>query len=123
MFEVNRSVAILRPKQPFLDWLKSLPGGFETEPTLHDLRENGNALLVPAVDDLDELAEFIAENCIEMFEAELADWCEEDKLWPQQRSQALFERWFDIEVHGVVTDLVAEPLERDRFQPFALDDE
>jgi hypothetical protein len=120
MYEVNRSVIILRPKQPFLDWLSALPGSFEPLPSLSELRENSNAILVPAVDRLGELAEFMAEHCIELFRAELADWCEDDRLWPQPLTPEMFAQWFDLGVHGIVTDLVEEPLERERFLPFEL---
>lgn len=123
MYEVNRSVIILRPKQSFLDWLCGLPGCFEPAPNLAELRENGNAILVPAVDRLDELQEFIAEHAVELFEAELADWCEDDSLWPNPLTPALFAEWFDIGVHGVVTDLVEESLERERFLPFDMDED
>ncbi|MBV8046000.1 MAG: VacJ [Paludibacterium sp.] len=123
MYEVNRSVIILRPKQPFLDWLQSLPGELDPALTLTELRENGNAILVPAVDRLDELHEFLSQHCLALFEAELADWCEEDRLWPQPLTPTLFAQWFDVGVHGVVTDLVEEPLERERFLPFDLSDE
>lgn len=123
MYEVNRSVIILRPQQPFLDWLRALPGGFETEPTLAALQANSNALLVPAVDHAGELTEFITEHYLTMFQAELADWCEDAQLWPAPLSTALFAQWFEISVHGVVSDLVEEPLERESFMPFDLNDD
>ncbi|BEV72421.1 MULTISPECIES: VacJ [unclassified Paludibacterium] len=121
MYEVNRSVIILRPQQPFLDWLNSLPGGFDTPPTLSALQAGSNALLVPAVDHGDELAEFIAEHYQTMFQAELADWCEDPGLWPSPLSASLFTQWFEIHLHGVVSDMVEEPLEREQFMPFDLD--
>lgn len=49
MYEVNRSVLVIKPKQPFVDWLLSLPFRFDPEEVnLLNLREDCNALLVPA---------------------------------------------------------------------------
>lgn len=117
MFEVNRSVVILKPRQPFADWLASLPGAPAV--ALDELRRNGNALLIPHVDDVDP-ADFLAEHYHALFSAELADWCEDDTLWPPTLSAALFMDWFDIDIHPVLTDLVSSPLAREAFQPFDL---
>jgi hypothetical protein len=41
---INRTVAIIKPKQPFLDWLKGLPD-WDVKLTLRELREEeGTAL-------------------------------------------------------------------------------
>lgn len=120
MFEVNRSVVILKPRQPFADWLSQLPGAPAVD--LAALRSNGNALLIPHVDDLDP-ADFLAEHFHALFCAELADWCEDDSLWPAERNAALFMDWFDIDIHPVLTDLVSAPLEREAFVPFDLDNQ
>jgi len=121
MYEVNRSIALIRPRAPFLDWLKSLPGEANDSITLDSLRRDCNALLIPAAEDFDEAVEFIAERAEELFAAELADWCEDDGLWPEL-SAALFAEWFEVEIHSVLTDLVEEELEREPFQPFELDE-
>ena len=36
--------------------------------------------------------------------------CGRKKLTPN-----LFQQWFDVEIHSVLTDLVEEPLEREQF--------
>lgn len=119
MYEVNRSVALLRPRQPFLDWLLALPG-IQGDITLEALRQNSNALLVPP-DEEGSTATFIAERATSLFEAELADWCEDETLWPADRSARGFLDWFDVEVHGILTDLVDAPLEREAFIPLDTD--
>ncbi|AUH52770.1 VacJ [Chromobacterium sp. ATCC 53434] len=121
MFEVNRSIALLRPQAPFLAWLKSLPGGIDPRLTLAELAAGGNALLIPAADDYDDARHFVQQRYRELFEAELADWCEDQSLWPQNLSPNLFQQWFQLEIHPVVTDLAAEPLEREAFAPLDLD--
>ncbi|WP_047236189.1 hypothetical protein [Chromobacterium subtsugae] len=121
MFEVNRSVALLRPQAPFLAWLKSLPGGLDHNLSLEQLSANCNALLIPPVDDYDDARAFVLAQYRQLFEAELADWCEDDSLWPQNLSPNLFQQWFKLDIHGVLTDLVDQPLEREAFVPLNLD--
>lgn len=118
MFEVNRSVLILKPRQPFADWLSQLPGAPQV--SVEQLRRDSNALLIPHVDDI-EPADFLAEHYHTLFSAELADWCEDDSLWPAPLSATLFMSWFDLDIHPVLTDLVSEPLAREAFVPFDLD--
>jgi len=121
MYEVNRSVVIVRPKQPFLDWLRTLPGGIDPTVTLDALQQNGNALLVPAEDDADAIEAFVLGHAVKLFQAELADWCEDEALWPAPLSPENFRQWFDLSIHPIVTDTVDEPLERESFVPFDLD--
>ena len=118
MFEVNRSVLIIKPRQPFADWLKQLPGTPAVD--LAELRGNGNAVLIPNVDDV-EPADFLASHFESLFSAELADWCEDESLWPTPLSATLFMDWFDLDIHAVLTDMVSAPLEREAFVPFDLD--
>jgi hypothetical protein len=117
MYEVNRSTALIRPRAPFLEWLENLPGQPEQPFTLEALQRDCNVVLIPPLDDLDEAEEFIAERYETLFSAELADWCEDESLWPEL-SLSLFTEWFEVEIHSVLTDLVDEPLEREPFQPF-----
>ncbi|OQS11008.1 VacJ [Chromobacterium violaceum] len=121
MFEVNRSIALLRPQAPFLTWLKSLPGGIDPQLTLDALSTDCNALLIPPAEDADDARRFVQQRYRQLFEAELADWCEDESLWPQNISPNLFQQWFRVEIHSVLTDLVEEPLEREAFAPLDLD--
>jgi len=121
MYEVNRSVVIVRPKQPFLDWLRGLPGHFDERFTLEQLQQNGNALLVPAEEDTDAISTFVLEQAEKLFQAELADWCEDPTLWPQPLTAENFLQWFELSIYPIVTDIVDDPLERETFVPFDLE--
>ncbi|HJV07467.1 MAG TPA: VacJ [Chromobacteriaceae bacterium] len=121
MFEVNRSVAIIRPKAPFLAWLRALPGGLNGALTLEALTRDCNALLIPAADDYASAEDFVLQHYRLLFQSELADWCDDDAFWPDNLSPALFAEWFEVEIHSVLTDLVDTPLEREPFVPLDLD--
>lgn len=120
MYEVNRSVAILKPRQPFLDWLQNLPGSLDGQLQLAQLRADCNALLIPAADDYESAEDFVRQHYRTLFGAELADWCDDDAFWPEL-TPVLFTEWFDVEIHSVLTDLVDNPLEREAFIPLDLD--
>jgi len=49
IYSINRSIAVLKPKQPLLDWLNALP---DTEVlfTLAELRTDCTSLLIPEYD-------------------------------------------------------------------------
>lgn len=121
MYEINRSVATLRPNLPFMTWLQSLPGGLDPAVSLSELRQSSNAVLIPPFDDAMDARAFIAEHYLELFQAELADWCEDPNLWPRIMTVTLFTDWFDIDIHLIANDIVDGPLDREPFVPFDLD--
>ena len=97
MYEVNRSVFLLIPLDPFWNWLQTLPG---------------NHLDGLTLDEIEARFE-------DIFAAELADWCEDESEWPDLNAD-IFNEWFDIQLSTVITDLEQEPLAREAFQPFNL---
>ncbi|EGV36803.1 hypothetical protein [Neisseria weaveri] len=119
MFEVNRSVFLLVPLDPFWNWLQSLPGIDLDNLTLEDLQADANAYLVKPCDDADEVWDEIEARFAEIFAAELSDWCEDESYWPDLHPD-IFNEWFDIQLSTIVTDLEQASLERETFQPFDL---
>ncbi|TFV00664.1 VacJ, partial [Bacillus stratosphericus] len=67
----------------------------------------------------DEVWDEIENRHEQLFAAELADWCEDESLWPDLDS-GIFNEWFDIQLSTVLTDLEQEPLGREIFQPITL---
>jgi hypothetical protein len=108
MYEINRSLAIIKPKQHFLDWLVSSLDPVSGGMTLDELRKDATALLIPEFDDEESALHFVYSNFEELFERELEDWVGDESLWPQTRSLKLFKEWFDVEIHSMVTDMVED---------------
>jgi len=110
---INRSVVIIRPKQPFLDWLslaeKKL--GHETFPI--DLNEEGIAFLIPDehITNSKEAQTYIERHWEEIFEQFLFEWIIEDSLWPKKRTLKMFREWFEMIYAPMAWDLVEQPLE------------
>lgn len=119
MYEVNRSVFILIPLEPFWNWLNSLPDSKLGELTLEDLQADGNSYLVPPCENADEVWDEIQSRIEDIFAAELADWCEDESLWPDLAPE-IFHEWFDIELSSVLTDLSSDALVRESFRPLTV---
>jgi hypothetical protein len=100
---VNRSVLLVRVKEPMRKWLlRVFPE--DPAPSLSEINEDCSAYLVPETDEEDERAILrIAFTAI--FECELAEWCTDPNSWPDTRDRKLFDKWFDCQFHHVVTDL------------------
>lgn len=107
MYVIDRNLAVIKPKQPFLDWLCKTPGN-EVDLTLEQLRIDCTALLIPEFEEPEDAVSFIDEIAVELFEAELGSWVDDASHWPKDRSLAAFWSWFDVEIHGTVVDLVDE---------------
>ncbi len=99
MYSINRSVAIIKPKQPFLDWLNSV---LEDKSTIEKLREDCLAILLPSEEE--DSQKLIKKHYKKIFEEELFSWCADDALWPQNKSYKRFLTWFEVEIHSIVMD-------------------
>ena len=72
MYEINRSVFLLMPLEPFWRWLQSLPDVDLSDIELEDLQADANAYLVNPCDSADEVWEEIEARFEDIFAAELA---------------------------------------------------
>lgn len=113
----NRAVAVVLPKQPFVDWInRADPAPDPQRPVLFDeARDDPNTFLIPCGgDDVIESAEkWINRNWQTIFEQMLDDWYTDDALWPQKRSLKLFREWCEVRLHGTVFDCSDEPIQID----------
>ena len=108
MFDINRCLVIVRPKQPFFDWVQSVD--YDGELTLEEIREDPTAYLVPEFEDDFEQAEVFAACYDLIFEAELESWYTDPELWPEDRDLEMFLQWFDVDFHSLIFDLVDAPV-------------
>ena len=107
---LNRCAVVVRPKQPYLDWAKQYQGS--GAPFTDDERI---VYLLPEYADEKEARQTLERAFDMIFEAELNGWHTNEDDWPQNRTFALFKKWFYIEVNAMVQDLCGDPLEDDEF--------
>jgi len=112
MRHINRGVAIILPRQPYVDWANGLPdAGFSV--TLDDVRQDALAVLIPDFDTDEEARRHIDDLAEEIFEYKLWDWCTNENWWPADRSKWRFWEWFEVAVHSEVLDPYEDPIEKE----------
>jgi hypothetical protein len=106
MAEINRSLIIVKPKQPFLDWVRSIEPDNDTD--MEDITDDPTAYLIPELGiEADE--EDVIEWCADfIFEYELSSWYTEEDLWPVGRDVPMFREWFEVKFHSLVNDVVGD---------------
>ncbi|MHB8304121.1 MAG: hypothetical protein ACYDC6_15095 [Acidobacteriaceae bacterium] len=107
----NRHVLLLKPRQPFLDWLKSDP--MPPSLTLDQLREDCTAYLIPEFDTNDAAEKWVMKRWRWFFEETLHAWIVEPDLWPDKLTPKTFTQFFDMEIHSMVMDVSGKELEVD----------
>jgi len=106
---LNRSAIVVKPKQPFLDWLHTADPT-SGEISLPNLVQEPTIYLIPECDTDEEVADVLHALCKEIFEEQLAGWYTDTSTWPRDRSFEVFCQWFDYQHHSMLVDLCDEPL-------------
>ena len=90
---INRSIIIVKPKQPFVDWVNSTdPEGKQC--VLGDMISDNNTYLVSEIDDDNDLARELKKHFKKIFKNELMAWCLDESIWPSKLTFSLFTEWF-----------------------------
>jgi hypothetical protein len=103
MNAVDRSVVIIRPKAPFIEWANAHSADGR-EYTPESFTDDCTTLLIPECDSRLEAKRFVNDKCEEIFQFELEKWSDNRWAWPQHRTQKIFWEWFSMELHSFVLD-------------------
>ena len=109
MQSINRTSVVIKPKQPFVDWINSTPG--DDKCTLEQLRQDNLTFLIPIFDDPNEITKYLKKVFHQIFNWELLGWYTDEEAWPENRNWKMFNDWFEIEVNSEVFDLVGVPID------------
>lgn len=99
------SVTTLRPKLACLEWIHHAGIDEIEDLGLDILRKFGVALLTPSFKSSEEENHFIQKNCIKIWEVGLSCYCEDQSLWPHERTYEKLLEWFDCSTCYPVVDL------------------
>ena len=113
MYIINRHAAIIKPRQPFLDWLESQPD-WDLDITLEELRADCCAYLIPGYDSPEQAMRYIERNHKAIFEWELFGWYTDESIWPKKLTLSIFRKWFDVEIHTMTVDMLNGHIEREK---------
>ena len=99
---------IIKAKEPFRQWLLSLPDPDDI--TLDELNEDTAVYLLPEYDDDAQRDRILKKIYKDIFEEQLEGWWVDEKAWPAKRDMKTFKQWFHIEFHSMIVDLVGTDL-------------
>lgn len=105
---VNRGLVIVLAKEPFREWLLSLPDPCDV--SLEEINEDCTAYLIPEFEDDKQRDKVLKKLFGVIFEEQLAGWWTKEEDWPQIRDLRTFRKWFDLQFHSVVEDLADDVL-------------
>lgn len=108
---INRSVLIVRPKQPYIDWANSMNDGRPLA-DLKSMRKNPNPFLVDEIFYQDDLTHIIDEHWETLFEIQLNNRMRDPDVWPEVLTREMFEKWFDYELFDMVWDITGRRIKR-----------
>ncbi|MFC2079307.1 hypothetical protein ACFLSZ_04935 [Candidatus Bipolaricaulota bacterium] len=101
---LNRCVVTVRAKEPFLRWMRSLSDVESV--SLDEINLETTAYLLPDYGDDEERQLLLVQFYDLIFEDQLAGWWTEKADWPEKRDLVMFTRWFSVDFHSILIDLV-----------------
>ena len=97
---LKRSAVVIKPKQPFIDWLLSHDPGMKIT---EDLSETVIYLL-PDYETIQQMENWLKKNYDELFSELLFQWYIDENMWPQKRNFKMFTEWFGYSLHTMIFD-------------------
>lgn len=111
---VYRCAIVVKPLQPFWDWLNKIESS--NDQTLAELQQDSNVYLLPdyenAADIEKAIEKYIKANYARIFTHELSEWYLDPVMYPAITYQS-FQQWFEISVHTMIYDTVNLPIEKE----------
>src|SRR3954470_9186087 len=108
---LNRSAVLVTPKQPFMDWLRTVdPSNADLE--VEDVCEP-TIYLAAGTEDDEELERFVSDPSKMTFEDQLEGWYRVRSRDPLTRDFKTVCLWFDYRAEALLLDLCDDPLAHD----------
>lgn len=104
---INRQAIVLRPKQPFFDWLNGLG---EDDPWFI---EEAETIVYLVSDEVEDPEKWLRKKFDKFFMMVLEDWHLNKKEWPQNRSYKMFKQWFHVQTSTLIYDMEKKPVSKE----------
>ena len=101
---INRSLLIIKPRKPYLDWAKSIDNE-SRDITIEELSEDCSVYLVRDYGMYEEQEIILQKHYRDIFREQLNSWMLDESTWPVKRDYKTFKRWFRVEFHSLIYDL------------------
>ena len=105
---LNHTVLVIKPKEGLKSWLRKICLPNNVFPVVVDkasvdsLQIDNPVFLMPQIKDAENFIAYFDKYGTEIFNLALAGWCEDESLWPEDRSYENFIHMFGVELHGIV---------------------
>ena len=113
---INRAVLILKYKETAIKWINDSESYKDSQTiTSDDINNDSTVYLVSEEDSESQetLNAWLELNYTQLFKSELSTWYSDENDWPQERTFALFNQWFNAECHTIIVDTVDGPIRDD----------
>lgn len=109
---INRNLILILPKQPALNWIRSLDQAPSDHLTLDSIRQEQDAFLVAEgkVQTLEGAQRWVERHWNDHFSEFLYSWFIDEDLWPKRRTLGMFREWFDVQFHSMVWNMSDDPI-------------
>ena len=107
MSYVYRAALTITRKQPYIDWANR-PDEDNGDQVSYPEDDPRTVYLVPTGGYDVAIGELLDEFWQAIFEEELAAWSEDEAAWPAERTRAVFDEWFGVELTETVIDLTPD---------------
>jgi hypothetical protein len=93
-FVSNRSFILVKPKQPFIDWVNNHDDSEDISP--EEINGEGTLYMIPEAvsSDEQEIKALVKWSCDAIFENECWSWYMDEEYLPKDMSFSQFEKWF-----------------------------
>ena len=112
---INRSIIIIKPKQPFVDWVNSTDPDAHFKVTLEMVRSDPTCILIPEFVGTEAGQKYIKKIYNEIWQLKLFGYWTDEKDYPKHRPFEKFKEWFDVEFCSEVLDFIDEEIEKEEF--------
>jgi hypothetical protein len=102
---INRSAIVLKPLQPFFDWINAL----YPEDKMTEVEESNTYLVNNEIEDVNT---WLKKKYDKLFKMELDEWHSNKKEWPKNRNYKMFKQWFQVDISTMIYDLEKEPVSK-----------
>jgi hypothetical protein len=110
----NRVAAIVKAKQPFIDWTNGNPHAKGFVVTLDQVNEEPHLFLFPNLEMTEDNWKQVELAKPFIFEEMLVGRYRDEATWPQDRSAKVFDQWFDVEISSDITDFGDDTITKDK---------
>ena len=107
---VRRTALLVKPKQPFFDWLIKIDPEDEILP---EESIEGDLYLLPDFEDRKQMERWLKINFDDFFAEQLYGWYTDETYWVQDRTYKMFTEWFEISFCTMVWDSVEGQIEKE----------